>query len=196
MAPCVQHGPHRHQPRCPFGSISFIGVRLGGQTHKDPGGTEQWRYSAKVFKYPRYNETTKDGDLMLIKFLLPVHVNKQVKPLPLASRCPVPGETCQISGWGSTTSPEGTKPLIWGPRHPTPGSRVAGLSPKVIPSSPVGPTLTLGQPQPLREPRLGDLLRKPWSSRSVPTSKIGEMSSRAKKTRLSKLGRLLRPLPR
>uniref|UniRef100_A0A8C0BKB6 Peptidase S1 domain-containing protein n=1 Tax=Buteo japonicus TaxID=224669 RepID=A0A8C0BKB6_9AVES len=101
----------------------FIGVRLGGQTHKDQGGTEQWRYSAKVFKYPRYNETTKDGDLMLIKFLLPVHVNKQVKPLPLANRCPVPGETCQISGWGSTTSPEGTKPLIWGPRYPTPGSR-------------------------------------------------------------------------
>ena len=86
-------------------------MRLGGQTHKDSGGTEQRRRSAKVFKYPRYNETNKDGDLMLIKFLPPVRVTKQVKPLPLASRCPVPGETCQISGWGSTTSPEGTKDL-------------------------------------------------------------------------------------
>ncbi|NXE31014.1 TRY1 protein, partial [Ardeotis kori] len=85
--------------------------RLGGWSHKDSGGTEQWRRSAKVFKFPRYNETSKDGDLMLLKFLLPVRVNKRVKPLPLASRCPVPGETCQISGWGSTTSPEGTKPL-------------------------------------------------------------------------------------
>ncbi|KAF1599109.1 Cationic trypsin, partial [Eudyptes chrysolophus] len=91
--------------------------RLGGQRHKDSGGTEQWRLSAKVFKYPRYNETNKDGDLMLIKFLLPVHVNKQVKPLPLATHCPVPGKTCQISGWGSTTSPEGMKPVTWGPRH-------------------------------------------------------------------------------
>ncbi|XP_009704583.1 PREDICTED: kallikrein-11-like [Cariama cristata] len=85
-------------------------MRLGGRSHKDSGGTEQWRHSVKVFKYPRYNETNKDGDLMLIKFLLPVHVNKEVKPLPLASRCPTPGKTCQISGWGSTTSPEVTFP--------------------------------------------------------------------------------------
>ncbi|NXL40928.1 TRY2 protein, partial [Glaucidium brasilianum] len=84
--------------------------RLGGQSHKDSGDTKQWRRSAKVFRYPRYNETNKDSDLMLIKFLLPVHVNKHVKPLPLATHCPVPGKTCQISGWGSTTSPDGTKP--------------------------------------------------------------------------------------
>ncbi|XP_009638864.1 kallikrein-11-like [Egretta garzetta] len=88
----------------------FISVRLGVRNQKDSGGIEQWRRSAKVFRYPRYNETTKDGDLMLIKFLLPIHINKQVKPLPLASHCPVPGKTCQISGWGSTTSPEVTFP--------------------------------------------------------------------------------------
>ncbi|NXD88729.1 TRY1 protein, partial [Halcyon senegalensis] len=82
--------------------------RLGGRRHKDSGGPEQWRRSAKVFKHPRYNDTTKDSDLMLLKFLLPVHVNKEVKPLPLATSCPIPGKTCQISGWGSTTSPEGT----------------------------------------------------------------------------------------
>ncbi|NXT24218.1 TRY1 protein, partial [Syrrhaptes paradoxus] len=82
--------------------------RLGVRKQKDSGSIEQRRRSAKVFRYPRYNATTKDGDLMLIKLLLPVHVNKQVKPLPLASQCPVPGKICQISGWGSTTSPEGT----------------------------------------------------------------------------------------
>ncbi|XP_009463300.1 PREDICTED: kallikrein-8-like [Nipponia nippon] len=91
----------------------FISVRLGGQSHKDSGGIEQWRRSAKVFKYPRYNDTNKDGDLMLIKFLLPIHVTKHVKPLPLASRCPVPGKTCQISGWGSTTSPEASRNVLW-----------------------------------------------------------------------------------
>ncbi|NXE16954.1 KLK7 protein, partial [Lophotis ruficrista] len=89
---------------------SFINVRLGGWSHRDSGGSEQWRRSAKVFRFPRYNETSKDGDLMLIKFPLPVRVTKRVKPLPLASRCPVPGQTCQISGWGSTTSPEVTFP--------------------------------------------------------------------------------------
>ncbi|XP_010280729.1 PREDICTED: transmembrane protease serine 9-like [Phaethon lepturus] len=113
-AHCHVPGPHIHRPPTNpdvFGFISFISVRLGGPSHKDSGGTEQWRRSAKVFKYPRYNETNKDGDLMLIKFFLPIHVNKQVKPLPLASHCPVPGKTCQISGWGSTTSPEGMKPV-------------------------------------------------------------------------------------
>ncbi|KAM8985775.1 kallikrein-8-like [Ara ararauna] len=88
----------------------FINVRLGGRRHKDSGGPEQRRLSAMVFKYPWYNETNKDGDLMLIKFHLPIHINKQVKPLPLATHCPVPGKTCQISGWGSTTSPEVTFP--------------------------------------------------------------------------------------
>ncbi|NXW51969.1 TRY2 protein, partial [Nyctiprogne leucopyga] len=89
---------------------SSINIRLGGRTQKDSGGKEQWRRSAKVFRYPQYNQTNKDGDLMLLKFSSPVHLNKEVKPLPLASRCPVPGRTCQISGWGSTTSPEVTFP--------------------------------------------------------------------------------------
>ncbi|NXS62053.1 KLK7 protein, partial [Brachypteracias leptosomus] len=95
--------------------------RLGGRSQKDPGGggggtrTLQWRRSTKVFKYPHYNEATKDGDLMLLKLLLPVHLSKEVQPLPLATECPVPGRTCQISGWGSTTSPEGR---TWGVASP------------------------------------------------------------------------------
>uniref|UniRef100_A0A8B9C4M8 Peptidase S1 domain-containing protein n=1 Tax=Anser brachyrhynchus TaxID=132585 RepID=A0A8B9C4M8_9AVES len=76
----------------------------------DPGISEQRRLSAKVISYPRYDPATKDGDLMLVKLLQPVHINERVKPLPLASHCPVPGKTCQISGWGSTTSPEVTFP--------------------------------------------------------------------------------------
>ncbi|NXQ80964.1 KLK8 protein, partial [Nyctibius grandis] len=89
---------------------SVIDVRLGARTKETSGATTQWRRSAKVFRYPRYDEATKDGDLMLLRFLLPVHVTKEVKPLPLATRCPVAGKTCQISGWGSTTSPEVTFP--------------------------------------------------------------------------------------
>ncbi|XP_064900098.1 kallikrein-14 [Columba livia] len=83
-----------------------LSVRLGGQRRADGGATEQWRRSAKVVTYPRYNTATKDGDLMLVKLLLPVRVTKRVEPLPLATECPAPGSVCQISGWGSTTSPE------------------------------------------------------------------------------------------
>ncbi|XP_062454688.1 kallikrein-15-like [Rhea pennata] len=84
----------------------FVGVRLGGRGAKEPGGSEQRRFSSKVISHPRYDPATKDNDLMLLKLLLPVRVNERVKPLPLATHCPVPGKTCQVSGWGSTTSPE------------------------------------------------------------------------------------------
>nr|XP_009665537.1 PREDICTED: kallikrein-11-like [Struthio camelus australis] len=79
----------------------FISVRLGDRGPKEPDDSEQRRLSSK-----EYPPATKDSDLMLIKLLSPVHINEWVKPLPLATRCPVPGKTCQISGWGSTTSPE------------------------------------------------------------------------------------------
>uniref|UniRef100_A0A803YAP1 Peptidase S1 domain-containing protein n=1 Tax=Meleagris gallopavo TaxID=9103 RepID=A0A803YAP1_MELGA len=52
----------------------------------------------------------QNGDLMLIKLLQPARFTQHVKPLPLASSCPVAGMTCQISGWGSVTSPEVTFP--------------------------------------------------------------------------------------
>ncbi|NXA57129.1 KLK15 protein, partial [Nothocercus julius] len=85
---------------------SFLNVRLGSRGPKEAAGAEQRRLSSKVIGHPRYDPATKDSDLMLVKLLLPVHVNERVKPLPLATHCPVAGQTCQISGWGSTTSPE------------------------------------------------------------------------------------------
>ncbi|XP_032297662.1 kallikrein-8-like [Coturnix japonica] len=87
-----------------------LNVRLGGRGHRDPHSTEQRRLSSKAISYPRYDPATKDGDLMLIKLLQPARLNEHVKPLPLAFNCPQPGMTCQISGWGSTTSPEVTFP--------------------------------------------------------------------------------------
>ncbi|NXA43948.1 KLK8 protein, partial [Eudromia elegans] len=85
---------------------SFLSVRLGSRGPREAAGAEQRRLSSQLIGHPRYDPATKDSDLMLVKLLLPVHVNERVKPLPLASRCPLPGQTCQISGWGSTTSPE------------------------------------------------------------------------------------------
>uniref|UniRef100_A0A8C4KGC0 Kallikrein-15-like n=1 Tax=Dromaius novaehollandiae TaxID=8790 RepID=A0A8C4KGC0_DRONO len=108
-APHTRPGPSSPHPNAAASGSSFIGVRLGGRGPKEPGGREQRRLSSKVISHPRYDPATKDGDLMLVKLLLPVHVNERVKPLPLATHCPVPGKTCQISGWGSTTSPEGRR---------------------------------------------------------------------------------------
>uniref|UniRef100_A0A8V0X3Y4 Peptidase S1 domain-containing protein n=1 Tax=Gallus gallus TaxID=9031 RepID=A0A8V0X3Y4_CHICK len=94
----------------PFTLSSHLSVRLGGRGGRDPPVTEQRRLSSKAIPYPRYDAATKDGDLMLIKLLQPARLHQHVRPLPLASSCPVPGMTCQISGWGSTTSPEVTFP--------------------------------------------------------------------------------------
>ncbi|NWH73622.1 KLK8 protein, partial [Piaya cayana] len=87
-----------------------IDVRLGARSRKESGAAEQWRRSAKAFRFPGYDESTKDGDLMLLRLLLPARLGRHVQPLPVAAGCPVPGRTCQISGWGSTTSPEVTFP--------------------------------------------------------------------------------------
>ncbi|NWV44048.1 KLK7 protein, partial [Grantiella picta] len=71
---------------------------------------EQRLLSLRSFRFPGYNESSKDGDLMLLRLQVAAHLSRQVSPLPLAHRCAAPGTTCQISGWGSTTSPEGELP--------------------------------------------------------------------------------------
>ncbi|XP_058679083.1 kallikrein-14-like [Ammospiza caudacuta] len=102
-----------------------ITVRLGRPTHPQvrpgeaggagpgaaaPAPGEQRRRSARAFPFPGYNESSKDGDLMLLRLQAPAHLSRQVSPLPLARTCAAPGTACQISGWGSTTSPTVTFP--------------------------------------------------------------------------------------
>ncbi|XP_032940383.1 kallikrein-14-like [Catharus ustulatus] len=79
-----------------------------GEASPAPG--EQRRRSERSFRFPGYNESSKDGDLMLLRLRAPAHLSAQVRPLPLARTCAAPGTACQISGWGSTTSPEVTLP--------------------------------------------------------------------------------------
>ncbi|XP_068035046.1 LOW QUALITY PROTEIN: kallikrein-14-like, partial [Anomalospiza imberbis] len=78
-----------------------------GEASPAPG---EQRRAVRVFRFPGYNESSKDGDLMLLRLQVPAHLSRQVSPLPLARTCAAPGTACQISGWGSTTSPEVTFP--------------------------------------------------------------------------------------
>ena len=62
----------------------------------------------KLFPHPDYDPTTKDNDIMLVKLLTPAALSQRVRPVPVASCPPIPGTQCTTSGWGATTSPEGT----------------------------------------------------------------------------------------
>ncbi|XP_072776899.1 kallikrein-7-like [Taeniopygia guttata] len=78
-----------------------------GEASPAPG---EQRRQVRPFRFPGYNESSKDGDLMLLRLQVPAHLSRQVRPLPPAHTCATPGTTCQISGWGSTTSPQVTFP--------------------------------------------------------------------------------------
>ncbi|KAF1674591.1 TRY1 protein, partial [Pygoscelis papua] len=81
--------------------------------------TREWgevqKMVQKLVSHPNYDPTTKDNDIMMIKLLTPVTLTSRIRPIPVASCLPEPGTTCTTSGWGATTSPEGTqypRPLL------------------------------------------------------------------------------------
>ncbi|NWQ72647.1 KLK14 protein, partial [Neopipo cinnamomea] len=69
---------------------------------------EERRVVAKQVAHPGYDPSTKDNDIMLLKLLVPAALSPRVRPIPVASCLPRPGTACLTSGWGATTSPEGT----------------------------------------------------------------------------------------
>uniref|UniRef100_A0A8C3STQ6 Peptidase S1 domain-containing protein n=1 Tax=Chelydra serpentina TaxID=8475 RepID=A0A8C3STQ6_CHESE len=81
-------------------------VRLGEYNLRQLDESEQLRVAAKVIPHPNYNPATKDNDIMLIKLTASVQLNNNVHPIALASSTAQPGTTCQVSGWGTTTSPQ------------------------------------------------------------------------------------------
>ncbi|XP_065429936.1 trypsin-like isoform X1 [Chrysemys picta bellii] len=81
-------------------------IRLGEYNLRQMDDSEQRRVAAKLIPHPNYNPTTKDNDIMLIKLVTPVQLNNNVHPIALASSTAPPGSTCQVSGWGTTTSPQ------------------------------------------------------------------------------------------
>ncbi|NWT07416.1 KLK14 protein, partial [Mionectes macconnelli] len=69
---------------------------------------EERRAVVKRVPHPDYDPSSKDNDIMLLKLLAPATLSDRVRPIPVASCLPRPGTACLTSGWGATTSPEGT----------------------------------------------------------------------------------------
>ncbi|XP_065596225.1 kallikrein-6-like, partial [Cyrtonyx montezumae] len=91
---------------------SPIPIRMGDHSLKTKEGSEQCVPSAQSFVHPDYDATTHDNDLMLLKLQKPVRFTRRVHPVALPKKCPPPDTECVVSGWGSTSSPEGYFPDV------------------------------------------------------------------------------------
>lgn len=63
-------------------------------------GTEQHIQVADVVVHSPYRSPLHS--LTMVRLAEPARFNQYVQPIPLPSRCPQPGETCHVCGWGST----------------------------------------------------------------------------------------------
>ncbi|XP_054855342.1 kallikrein-11-like [Eublepharis macularius] len=64
--------------------------------------TEQLRIAIKTIRHPFFDSFSKANDIMLVKLLIPVFINENVRPLALPKSCPRPESYCVLSGWGTT----------------------------------------------------------------------------------------------
>ncbi|KAG8538472.1 hypothetical protein GDO81_022596, partial [Engystomops pustulosus] len=89
-------------------NLSNIQIRLGEHNLKIHEGTEQFTYATKICPHRDYNMTTYNHDIMLLKLASPATVTDYVQTISLCSSDSMEeGANCLISGWGTTTSPEG-----------------------------------------------------------------------------------------
>ncbi|KAJ0065941.1 hypothetical protein NL108_000193, partial [Boleophthalmus pectinirostris] len=63
-------------------------------------GTEQHISIAEVIHHSPYRSPLHS--LSMLRLSRPAQINQYVKPIPLPSQCPRPGDICSVSGWGST----------------------------------------------------------------------------------------------
>lgn len=62
--------------------------------------------------HPQYNSQTHDNDLMLLRLERPARLGRAVRPITVAQNCASPQTPCQVSGWGTTSSPFGEDSCI------------------------------------------------------------------------------------
>ncbi|XP_037373010.1 kallikrein-15 [Talpa occidentalis] len=82
----------------------FMSVRLGEHNLRKYEGPEQLLTVSRVIPHPNYKARTHNNDLMLLKLSRAARLTPQVHPVPLPTKCPRPGETCVVSGWGLVSS--------------------------------------------------------------------------------------------
>lgn len=61
----------------------------------------------KAIRHAAYEPVDLNNDIMLLRLDPPAILGGRVKPIPLAQQCVPFGTKCMISGWGSTSFPEG-----------------------------------------------------------------------------------------
>lgn len=100
-------------------------VRLGDHSLKNKDRSEQEMAVAQSIQHPCYNGSNEDHshDLMLIRLRGRASLGPTVKPISLTDHCPEVGQKCTISGWGTVTSPRGSRreqrswPAQWTSSH-------------------------------------------------------------------------------
>lgn len=73
---------------------------LGDQDLNTEEGPEQHIYVADVIHHSPYRSPLHS--LTMVRLAQPAQFNQYVQPIPVASQCPRPGESCSVSGWGAT----------------------------------------------------------------------------------------------
>ncbi|XP_019597022.2 kallikrein-15 [Rhinolophus sinicus] len=82
-------------------------VRLGEHNLRKHDGPEQLRAVSRIIPHPHYEAHSHRHDVMLVRLTRPARLSPQVRPVALPTRCPQPGETCVVSGWGLVSNNAG-----------------------------------------------------------------------------------------
>ncbi|XP_051921260.1 trypsinogen-like protein 3 [Hippocampus zosterae] len=77
-----------------------INASLGEHDVTAEEGTEQHIPVAEVIRHSPYRSPLHS--LAMVRLARPARLTQQVQPIGLPGRCPRPGESCSVSGWGST----------------------------------------------------------------------------------------------
>lgn len=107
-----------------------INASLGEHDVTAEEGTEQHIPVAEVIRHSPYRSPLHS--LAMVRLAQPARLTQQVQPIGLPGRCPRPGDSCSVSGWGSTVPNQCKRTLellVFLPRGSgLPRARIANVS--------------------------------------------------------------------